>query len=55
MKRPFNRKRPFNKWNLLYALLAMLILFSLFASPRIVMGVMNANKGQIVTMTKETE
>ncbi|MEG1811172.1 MAG: hypothetical protein RR232_07155 [Clostridia bacterium] len=48
-------KKPFNKWNLLYVLLSLLILFSLFASPRIVMGVMNANKGQIVTVENEHE
>ncbi|MEG1548503.1 MAG: hypothetical protein RR527_07175 [Clostridia bacterium] len=48
-------KKPFNKWNLLYVLLSLLILFSLFASPRIVMGVMTANKGQIITVTEGNE
>ena len=48
-------KKPFNKWSLLYVALVALILFSLFASPRIVTGVMNARKGNIVTVAEQTE
>lgn len=44
-------KKTFDKWDLLYAALIALALFSLFASPRIVAGVMSANKGNIVTVS----
>lgn len=40
-----------NKWMLLYIVLALLLLFSLFAVPKIVTGVMNETKGQIVTVS----
>lgn len=51
-------KKPISKWNILYVLLALLalaVLFSLFASPRIVIGVMNASKGKIITVSSNAE
>lgn len=45
--------RCVSKWNLLYLLLALLLLFSLLAVPKIVIGVMNETKGQITTMSEE--
>jgi len=39
-----------NKWNLLYVVLAVLIIFSLFAVPKIAINSMNAKKGQIITV-----
>jgi hypothetical protein len=42
-----------SKWNLLYLVLALLLLFSLVAVPKIAVGVMNETKGQIVTVPSE--
>ena len=42
-----------NKWNWLYILLAALILFSLFAVPKVAIFSMNAAKGQIITLEPE--
>lgn len=42
-----------SKWNLLYIILALLIVFSLVAVPQITMGLMNRTKGQIVTVQTE--
>jgi hypothetical protein len=42
-----------SKWNLLYIVLALLLLFSLLAIPKIVIGVMNETKGQITTVSEE--
>lgn len=39
-----------NKWNLLYVVLALLLAFSLLAVPKIVTGVMNETRGQIMTV-----
>jgi hypothetical protein len=41
------------KWNLLYVLLALLLLFSLIGVPSITIGIMNQTKGQIVTVPLE--
>lgn len=43
-----------SKWMILYIILALLLLFSLFAVPKIVTGVMNETKGQIVTVPTES-
>jgi hypothetical protein len=40
-----------NKWNLLYLALALLLAFSLLAVPKIVTGVMNKTRDQIITVT----
>lgn len=45
--------RKKSKWNLLYLILALVILFSLVAVPRIVMHTMDGVKGQIVTVPQE--
>jgi hypothetical protein len=42
-----------SKWNLLYLVLALLLIFSLVAVPRIAAGVMDKTKGQIVTVSSE--
>lgn len=42
-----------SKWNLLYILLAALIVFSIFALPQIAAGVMNQTKGQIITVSSK--
>jgi len=42
-----------SKWNLLYLILALLVLFALFAVPAIVTTTMNETKGQIITVTEE--
>lgn len=42
-----------SKWNLLYLVLALLLLFSLVAVPRIVIGAMNETKGQVITVPSE--
>lgn len=39
-----------NKWFPLYIVLALLLLFSLFAVPKIVISTMNETKGQIITV-----
>ena len=39
-----------SKWNLLYLVLALLLAFTLLAVPKIMTGVMNETKGQIVTV-----
>lgn len=39
-----------NKWNLLYIVLAALIIFSLFAVPGIVKANMNSAKGRVITV-----
>ena len=41
------------KWNILYIILALLIIFSVFVVPKIAVNVMSATKGQIVTIPKE--
>ena len=45
--------RCISKWNLLYLLLALLLLFSLLAVPKIVISVMNETRGQIMTVSEE--
>lgn len=42
-----------SKWNLMYLMLALLLFFSLFAIPKIAVGVMNETKGQIVAVPSE--
>lgn len=42
-----------SKWNLLYIVLALLLLFSLLAVPKIAVGVMNQTKGQIITVSTQ--
>ena len=42
-----------SKWNLLYLILALLLLFSLVAVPKIAVGVMNETKGQVITVPSE--
>ena len=42
-----------SKWNLLYIVLVILILFSLFGIPQIAVNVLNESKGQIVTISEE--
>ncbi len=42
-----------NKWMLLFFVLAVLLLFTLFAVPKIAAGVMNETKGRIVTVTAD--
>ena len=39
-----------SKWYLLYLVLALLLLFSLVAVPKIAAGVMNQTKGQIINV-----
>ena len=39
-----------SKWNLLYAVLAALILFSVFAVPKIAVSVVERSRGQIITL-----
>jgi hypothetical protein len=41
-----------NKWNLLYLLLGLIILFSIIAVPKIVIDTMNKTKDQIITVTQ---
>ncbi len=41
------------KWRMLYLVLAMLLLFSLFVVPKIAVGVMNETKGQIITVPSD--
>jgi len=43
-----------SKWNLLYIVLALLIVFSLWGVPKIVTGAMNRTKGQIITVETQT-
>lgn len=40
---------------LLYAVLALLLAFSLIGVPKIVGGVMNATKGKIVTLIRDNK
>jgi hypothetical protein len=42
-----------SKWNLLYLVLAALIVFSLFAVPQIAIGTMNRTKGHIVAVSDD--
>lgn len=42
-----------NKWNILYIVLAVIILFSLFAVPKIAEAILNDTKGQIITVEAE--
>lgn len=42
-----------SKWNLLYLILALLVLFTLFAVPAIVTAAINETKGQTVAVSKE--
>lgn len=39
-----------SKWFLLYLILALFLLFSIFAVPKIVISVINGTKGQLVTI-----
>ncbi len=39
-----------NKWNVLYIILAGLVIFSIFAVPNIAIGSMNASKEKIITV-----
>jgi len=39
-----------SKWNILYLVLALLLLFSLIAVPKIAMNALNENKGRIVSV-----
>ena len=39
-----------SKWNFLYLILAALILFSVFAVPKIAVSVVERTRGQIVTL-----
>lgn len=42
------KKRTFSKWNILYVVLAALMLLSLFAVPRIILKQLEADKNRIV-------
>ena len=42
-----------SKWYLLYVVLAMLLLFSIFAVPKIAVSVMSETKGQIINVSTE--
>ncbi len=42
-----------SKWGLLYVILAVLILFSVFAAPRIAIRAMNSTKGQIISVQEK--
>ena len=42
------KKRTFSKWNILYVVLAALMLLSLFAVPRIILKQLDADKNRIV-------
>jgi len=42
-----------SKWNLLYLILAMLLLFSIVGVPKIAAGVMNDTKGQVIAIPSE--
>ena len=42
-----------NKWNLLYVLLAAIIVFSLFAVPNIAKSMLDGTKNQIVTVVEQ--
>lgn len=39
-----------SKWNVLYIVLVILVLFSIFVIPSIAVGVLNESKGQIITV-----
>lgn len=43
-----------SKWILMYFVLALLLLFSIFAVPKIVISAMNETKGLAVTVTQTT-
>ncbi len=43
-----------SRWFLLYIVLALLLLFSIFAVPKIVAGAMSETKGNIVTVQTES-
>lgn len=42
-----------NKWNILYVILAVVILFSLFAVPKIAESILADTKGKIVIVETE--
>ena len=42
-----------NKWNWLFVILAVLIVFSLFAVPKIAIGSLNMEKGKTITVQPE--
>ena len=42
-----------SKWNLLYLILLALILFSIFAVPKIAVSFVERSRGQIVTVATE--
>lgn len=48
----FHKSNMFHKskWNYLYLILAALILFSVFAVPKIAVSVIERTRGQIVTL-----
>ena len=48
------RKRfPASKWNLLFLVLAMLILFSIVAVPKIAVSVVERSRGEIFTVASQ--
>jgi len=42
-----------SKWNLLYLVLVMLILFSVFAVPKIAVSVVERSRGEIFTVAPQ--
>ena len=42
-----------SKWNLLYLVLFLLILFSVFAVPKIAVSFVERSRGQVVTVATE--
>lgn len=42
-----------SKWNLLYLVLVALILFSVFAAPKIAVSFVERSRGQIVTVATD--
>ena len=44
-----------SKWNLLYLVLVMLILFSVFAVPKIAVSVVERSRGEIFTVTPQNQ
>ena len=46
----FRKNGNRSKWNLLYLVLAVLILLSVFAVPKIALAVLSRTRGQIITV-----
>lgn len=46
-----HKLRHVSKWNLLYLVLGVLILFSVFAVPKIALLAVERTRGQIITVT----